>query len=184
LTDTGFDASILSEFRTRLVQGEIEAFALDRLLEHCQARDLLRAGGEQRTDSTHVLGAVRQVNRLELLGETLRAALNELAQEEGAWLQSITPPAWFERYAHRVEECRLPRSKSGRQAYLQELAHDGYALLDALERHPRGHALKSLPGVALLRQVWDQQCQRGARGIRAREIDEQPPGATRLQSPY
>jgi transposase len=32
-----------------------------------------------RTDSTHVLASIRNVNRSDLVGETLRAALNVLA---------------------------------------------------------------------------------------------------------
>jgi transposase len=35
LTDPGFDASVLSEFRTRLVEGEAEDLLLDALLRLC-----------------------------------------------------------------------------------------------------------------------------------------------------
>ncbi len=66
LTDPGFDASVLSEFRSRLVTGGAEALLLDTLLALCREHKLLVAGGRQRTDSTHVLGAVRALNRLAL----------------------------------------------------------------------------------------------------------------------
>src|SRR5579859_2944126 len=72
LTDEGFHYSVLSEFRTRLVEGGIERLLLDRLLERCQERGWLKAHGRQRTDSTHVLGTVKALNQLELVGETLR----------------------------------------------------------------------------------------------------------------
>src|SRR5215510_1572930 len=76
LTDPGFDFSVLSEFRDRLRAGSAVERLLDKLLERCRALGLLTARGQQRTDSTHVLAAVRVLNRLELVAETLRAALN------------------------------------------------------------------------------------------------------------
>ena len=66
LTDPGFDASVLSEFRGRLVAGGLEEHLLDTLLALCREHKLLSARGRQRTDSTHVLGAVRSLNRLAL----------------------------------------------------------------------------------------------------------------------
>lgn len=184
LTDVGFDASVLSEFRARLVAGELEEFALTRLLDFCQARNLLRAGGKQRTDSTHVLGAVRQLNRLELLGETLRAALNELADDDGSWLRAVALPEWLDRYGHRVEDFRLPRAESQREAYLQQVAQDGFRLLAALETHPRAAEVAAALPLRVLRAVWEQQCQHTAQGGRAKRLDELPPGAARIESSY
>ena len=91
LEDPGFDFSVLSEFRHRLLAGSAEERLLDKLLEQCQAQGLLKSRGQQRTDSTHVLAAIRVLNRLELVGETLRAALNELACEAPEWLQRVAP---------------------------------------------------------------------------------------------
>ena len=79
LTDAGFDFSALSEFRDRLLAGSAAEHLLDKLLERCRTLGLLKARGQQRTDSTHVLAAIRVLNRLELVAETLRATLNELA---------------------------------------------------------------------------------------------------------
>ena len=83
LEDPGFDASVLSEFRSRLVAGDLVCLALDALLERLAGLGLVKAGGRQRTDSTHVLGAIRELNRLELAGETLRAALEALTAAAG-----------------------------------------------------------------------------------------------------
>src|SRR4051812_35441625 len=66
LVDPGFDASVLSEFRSRLLTGSAEERLLHKLLEACQARGLLKARGRQRTDATHVLASIRTLNRLEL----------------------------------------------------------------------------------------------------------------------
>src|SRR5215470_16668835 len=64
LADTGFDASVLSEFRGRLVEAGLEYELLNRQLAVLQKRGYLKGRGRQRTDSTHVLAAVRSLNRL------------------------------------------------------------------------------------------------------------------------
>jgi transposase len=113
LTDPGFDHTVLSEFRSRLVERKAERQLLDTLL--VRLRDLVKARGRQRTDSTHVLAAVRALNRLERIGETLRAALNETAVMAPAWLQTLAPAAWYERYGRRVENYRLPKTDAERE---------------------------------------------------------------------
>jgi len=99
LADPGFDASVLSEFRTRLVTGGAETLLLDTLLALCREHKLLVARGRQRTDSTHVLGAVRALNRLGCAIETLRAALNALATAAPEWLRTHADPT---RYARKL----------------------------------------------------------------------------------
>jgi transposase len=94
LTEAGFDFSVLSEFRTRLVKGEAEEVLLDKLLECCCALGLVKARQQQRTDSTHVVAAVRLMNRVELVGETLRAALNDVAVHAPQWLRTVAPAEW------------------------------------------------------------------------------------------
>ena len=69
--EPGFHYSILSEFRGRVIAGGSEAELLETLLKVFQEAKLLKKGGQQRSDSTHVVGAVRQLNRWEMLGETL-----------------------------------------------------------------------------------------------------------------
>ena len=106
LEDPGFDFSVLSEFRTRLITGGSEQLLLDKLLEYAKAQGLVKERGKQRTDSTFVLANIRVMNRAELVGETLRAALNELAEADPGWLRTFVSEVWFERYSHRVEEYR------------------------------------------------------------------------------
>lgn len=91
LTDEGFEASILSEFRTRVVEHGLEAKALDLLLAALVGKGLVKPGGKQRTNSTHVLSAVRDLNRLELAGESVRACLEQLITLIGWALQVL---AW------------------------------------------------------------------------------------------
>jgi transposase len=97
LTDAGFDFSVLTEFRTRLLAGGAETHLLQALLELCKRRGWLKSRGRQRTDSTHVLAAMRDLHRLECSGETLRHTLNILAEVAPDWLLAQTPPEWFDR---------------------------------------------------------------------------------------
>jgi transposase len=153
LTDAGFDFSVLSEFRRRLLAGSAEELLLDKLLAQCHAVGLLKARGLQRTDATHVLAAVRVLNRLELVAETLRAVLNGLATVAPDWVQAVVPPEWYERYGKRIEDSRLPREDAARLAYAQQVGEDGFALLAALAA-PEAGVLGKLPLVKTLRQVW------------------------------
>jgi transposase len=154
LGDAGFDFSILCDFRSRLLAGSAEERLLERVLEACRAHGLLKARGRQRTDSTHVLAAVRKLNRLELLGETLRAALNAIAAAEPDWLRALAPPAWYERYGRRVEDLRLPKAAAAREAYAGQVGDDGFRLLAALDAPGAPPTLAGLPAVAALRTVW------------------------------
>nr|WP_234711212.1 transposase [Nostoc punctiforme] len=114
LTDSGFDFSVLCEFRARLMVGGAEQQLLDTLLRQFRERGWLKERGKQRTDSTHVLAAIRNLNRLEGVGETLRAALNSLATVAPDWLRSWVPSEWYERYGRAVEEYRLPKGIAAR----------------------------------------------------------------------
>ncbi len=125
LRDPGFDFSVLSEFRDRLLAGGAEDLLLDTLLERGRALGWLKTRGQQRTDSTHVLAAIRVLNRLELVAETLRAALNDVATIAPTWLQGVAPLAWYERYGKRIEETHLPREQAQRDAYVQTVGEDG-----------------------------------------------------------
>jgi transposase len=189
LTDPGFDHSVLCEFRSRLLTGSAEERLLGKLLEACQARGLLKARGRQRTDATHVLASIRVLNRLELLGETLRAALNEIAAVAPDWLRGVAPRAWYERYARRVEDGRLPRAAAEREAYARTVGEDGFALLDRLDEPAAPEGLGRLPAVEVLRRVWVRHCVRedGAPpggGAKLRGKDDPPPEGEPVESPY
>ena len=94
LEHAGFDFSVLSEFRSRLLAGGAEQVLLDKMLERFKTRGYLRLRGRQRTDSTHILGAIRNFGRLELIGETFRAALNAVATQNPDWLRPRIHPRW------------------------------------------------------------------------------------------
>jgi transposase len=132
LTDPGFDHTVLSEFRSRLLSGAAEQLLLDTLLARLRERGLLSARGRQRTDSTHVLAVVRALNRIELVVEALRAALNSLAVAAPEWLRRHAPLEWVERYERRAAAARLPTRQEQRQQLAETAGADGLALLRAV----------------------------------------------------
>src|SRR5579875_987935 len=144
LTDPGFHYSVLSEFRARLVAHDAAALLFETLLTACKERGWLKARGQQRTDSTHVLAAIRTLNRLECAGETMRAALNALAVAAPAWLRALAPVDWVERYDHPVEEYRLPKGA------------EAMRLLSAVYAAEAPDWLRRMPAVETLRRVWIQ----------------------------
>jgi len=195
LTDPGFDFSVLSEFRDRLLAGSAAELLLDKLLERCRTLGLLTARGQQRTDSTHVLAAIRVLNRLELVAETLRAALNAVATVAPAWLQALTPLAWYERYSRRIEESRLPKATAAREAYAQTVGEDGFVLLDALDTPDAPEGLRALPSLEALRRTWQRHYERPACApaspgaspvsqVRFKASRDLPPAAEGIESPY
>jgi transposase len=186
LEDAGFHYSALSEFRARLLAGAAEALLFETLLVRCREAGLVRARGRQRTDSTAVLAAVRALNRLELVGETLRHALHVLATAAPAWLRRHLSADWVARYGHRVEDYRLPQQDAARQDLAATIGGDGRALLEAT-RAPEAPAwLRELPAVETLRQVWVQHYHAPdeAGTVRWRAGKDLPPAARRLSSPY
>jgi transposase len=91
-TAPGFDTSVLSEFRRRLLAGAAANLLFDVLLVWCRNRHLVKASGRQLTDSTHILAAVRALNRIEVVGNTMRHALKSLAVVSPAWVRAVSHP--------------------------------------------------------------------------------------------
>ncbi len=190
LSDPGFDFSVLCEFRSRLIAGEAENRLLERLLVRCRDQGVLKARGRQRTDSTHVLAAIRELNRLELIGETMRAALNELATIAPAWLKGIAPKDWYERYGRRVEDSRLPRTAAKRQAYAEMVGEDGFVLLAFLGAAETPSELGQLPKVRALRTAWARHFEGDAPSsgnppsLRFKSNREVTKAKEKIESPY
>ena len=188
LTDPGFDFSVLSEFRGRLVKGGFEHLLLESLLEACKERGYLKARGRQRTDSTHVLGALRILSRLERVAETMRAALNALAVAAPEWVREHADPEWFKKYSRRIEDYRLPKGKEARREYLESVGADGWRLLAQIDDPHTPESLKELAEVEILRKVWEQQYDVQIDGddgeSRVRAPKEMPEAAHCIDSPY
>ncbi len=186
LADPGFDRSVLCEFRGRLLGNEAVGRLLARVLDAAREDGLLKARGRQRTDSTHVLAAIRTLNRVELVAETLRAALNDIATVTPDWLRALALPEWHERYDRRVEDMRLPEVGPKRDAFIGQVGADGFHLLDALARTETPPEAAALPVVETLRRVWARHFERsegGKGGARLRPVQGRGPG-DRVESPY
>jgi len=110
LTDSGFDASVLSRFRQRIIDGGEEMHLLDHMLANLSQRGWVKTN-EQRTDSTHVLAAIRQLKRLEVVGETMRAALSTLAVEVPEWLKGQITADWFDCMAPDLKNIACHKKK-------------------------------------------------------------------------
>jgi transposase len=187
LDDEGFDFSVLSEFRSRLAAAGLERAVFDLLLERLKELGLVKAGGTARTDSTQVLGRIRDLNRLELAGETVRAALEALAAAAPGWLATVIDASWQEVYGQRIDGRRLPASEAKRTDLASQYGADGLLLLEAARGPGASGWLRDLPAVETLRRSWVQQYYRNGRGaVVMREAGEQglPPGRSRIVSPY
>jgi transposase len=184
LSDPGFHHTVLSEFRARLVKEKADQRLLDDLLTQLQTLGLLKTRGRQRTDSTHVLAAVRDLNRLERVGETLRAALNRVAVVAPDWLQTFAPPEWYERYGRRIENDHLPKSDEARQTLAATMGADGQSLLTAIDATPEPEWLGKVPAVQTLRRVWAEQYLETDGVLSWRPVDDRPSPATLIASPY
>jgi transposase len=184
LTDPGFHHTVLSEFRTRLVVGEAASHLLDALLTLARAQGLLKTRGRQRTDSTHVLASIRVLNRLERVGESLRAALNTLAVVAPDWLQALAPLAWYDRYSSRVENYHLPKTDEARNALAAVIGADGQTLLHAIDAAVDQPWLREVPVVNTLRRVWAEQYIEVNGKLSWREVKDMPSPAALIPSPY
>jgi transposase len=188
LHDPGFDFTLLHDFRQRLLAHEAGQRFLDTFLATCKARGWIKARGTQRTDSTHVLAAIRTLHRVECVLEAMHSALNQLSTAAPAWVQQHVPLEWYARYGLRSDQTRLPKDASKREALARQIGADGYQLLDAVWAATSAPYLRALPALEVLRQIWVQQYYRCTvpelAEVRWRTTEEQPPAAVRITSPY
>jgi transposase len=188
LMDPGFDFTLLHDFRYRLLTHEAGQRFLDTFLAACKARGWLKARGTQRTDSTHVLAAIRTLHRLECVLEARHYALNQLSDMAPAWVRQEVPLEWYTRYGLRSDQARLPKDTSKREGLACQIGADGYQLLEWVQAADSALGLQELPALEALRRIWLQQYYRctvpGREVLRWRTGEEQPPSAVRIASPY
>jgi transposase len=184
LVDPGFDFSLLSEFRDRLLAGGLEQRLLDALLERFRERGLLKARGKPRSDSTHIQAAARNLNRLECVGETMRHALQSLVDMAPQWLQERVPQDWYDRYGPRFDQYRFPKTESARQTLTRQIGQDGRQLLQWVYAAESAEALRQHPAVEILRRVWVQQYYVHDDEVHWRHTDNMPSTEHVMHSPY
>jgi transposase len=184
LTDPGFDFTLLSDFRKRLIEGGAEQVLLDAMLAVFKEQGWLKQRQRQRTDSTHVLAKVRAINRLMCVGEAMRFALNSIAVVAGEWLLANSDPEWLDRYGHRIEESRLPQNQEDRLAVAELIGRDGSKLLTDLYDASAPPFLREIPAIEILRRIWIQNYVRVEGQLHWRSNDNLPPGKQFINSPY
>jgi len=184
LEDAGFDASDLSTFRDRLLAGSAEERLLWALVDACSEQRLIKKRGRVRTDATHVLASVRRLHRLELVGETLRAALEALAVAAPDWLREQLSADRASRYLRRIEESRLPEGEEKRAAWANETGRDGALVLAQVAAPTAPAWLRDLPAVGVLTQVWAQQYEGCGDAVRLRAVEALPSATEQITSPY
>src|SRR5487761_644032 len=190
----GFDHTVLAEFRAKVSGAGLEQVTLDALLERLSADGLVTAGGKQRTDSTHVVAAVAALNRLELAGESVRAAVEALAAAHPGWVAGVLDvPGWTAKYGTPVTDWHPPASKKKQDELAVTYAKDGYALLRAVYDRRSPAWLAEIPAVETLRRVLVQNYTLvihadGREVVKRREKqpegDGLPPGRSRIASPF
>jgi transposase len=150
LDDQGFDPSILVDFRQRLLAHGAQDLLLEPILQVCREHKWLKAGGKQRTDSSFVLAKVRGLSSLESVGESLRAALNELAEVEPDWLLTVIHPDWFDRYVHRFELQRFPKGEQAKEDLRRQVGEDSWQRLASGDQGTSAPKRASLPQFSTL----------------------------------
>ena len=142
LDDPGFHHSVLGDFRDRLLEDGRADRLLDLALARLKEAGLVRERTSQRTDSTHVLAAVRDLTRLELVTEAVRAALEELARTAGHALEGLVDDDWGRRYGRPV---RLGKNPTRPKTRISETGADARRLIEHLAASHPGPAART-PG--------------------------------------
>ncbi|WP_234544730.1 transposase [Streptomyces shenzhenensis] len=185
LDDPGFHHSVLADFRDRLAEGDRADRLLDLALARLKEAGLVRERTTQRTDSTHVLAAVRDLTRLELVTEAVRAALEEVAGISPHLLDGLVDEDWGRGYGRPV---RLGKNPTKPKTRILATGNDAVRLLDHLYQH--GSDREFGPRVQALRQIMVQNYHRDAAGhLRWRTAETEdgpglPPTSRAVVSPY
>jgi len=177
----GFDFSVLSEFRARVIRHGAEGRLFEAVLMQLAALGLVKRRGRQRTDSLAVLSKMRDLNRLEMVVETLRMALQAMLKAEVAWTQATVPTTWEEVYGDRCITGKMTQAE--RQGMADRVGPDGQWLLERLQAETAPPVLRTLPAVELLATVWQQQFEMVEGRVVFRDKDDAD-GHTRIYTPH
>jgi transposase len=174
----GFNYSDLCNFRKRLLEHKAERLIFEKVLAWVRSLGFVKKYGKQRSDSSHILGYVERLSRLEMVWETLRVALRAIETVAPEWYQEVIPAAFHAAYVERQSDWRL--SQEELPAAMQKAGSDGFWLLDHFNVHTP-ESILALPEVEMLRGVWEQQFER-----QDKVTVRQPPfkGKEIMQSPH
>lgn len=177
----GFDFSVLSEFRDRLLKHNAEGRVFDTLVNEFREMGLIKERGKQRSDSIAMLTKVRKLSRLEMVIETLRLAVGAILRIDRKWGEEIIPPSWEERYGERFVMQRYNEQEW--KQYEEQIGPDGQWLLARLEGEHTPAEIRDLPEVQTLNTAWAQQFQENEGEITYQELKRYD-GHTQIQTPH
>lgn len=181
LNYAGFNFSVLSEFRDRVIEHGAEARLFDSVLVQLREMGLLKRRGRQRTDSLAILTKVRDLTRLERLVETVRLALRALLAADEKWVRMTVPPTWEDIYGQPCVHEKLTQAE--RDALGERVGPDGQWLLERVQAEQTPEQLRDLPEVKVLATVWQQQF----RMVEGELVAQEPgpyDGKTRIDTPH
>ncbi|MEJ8638977.1 transposase [Streptomyces sp. MS2.AVA.5] len=135
LDDPGFHHSVLADFRDRLAEDDRADRLLDLALARLNEAGLVHERTTQRTDSTHVLAAVPDLTRLELITEAVRAAVDEIAGTAPHLLDELADEDWGRRYGRPV---RLGKNPTKPKTRILTTGTDVARLREHLYQHGAG----------------------------------------------
>lgn len=188
----GFDPSLLTVFRARMLAHPEVKDIFDRVLDRLVELGLVRPEKKQRLDSTWVFGLLRTLTRLENVKEALRIALQAIEKQGAAgkaFSRSLPQDLW--KRATRKMDLRGMDGEE-RQALILRFGRDVLQVLRRLDAAPE--ELSRLPQVEILRKIFHQnftiqERRRGpgggkkVAGVTLREFTETP-GQDRISSPH
>lgn len=177
----GFDFSVLSEFRDRLIKGQAEGRVFEKLVEQIRGMGLIKEQGKQRTDSIAMLTKVRRLCRVETVVETLRLAIVAIVDTDREWSEEVIPPSWEEKYGERF--VRQKYSEKDWKEYEENIGENGRWLLKRLEKGSAPAELQNLPEVQVLKTVWAQQFREEGGKMAYTDLKKYD-GHTQIQSPH
>ena len=177
----GFDYSVLSEFRDRLLEHQAEGRVFEQLVEEFRTLGLIKAHGRQRTDSIAMLTHVRHLSRLELVVETLRLAVGAALKANRKWTEQQVPSFWEDRYGERFV---VQRQRAEEKAeYEQHVGEDGQWFLAQVEGEGAPAEIRNLPEMQVLKTVWAQQF-RETKGKVTYQTGTKYDGHTEIETPH
>jgi transposase len=152
----GFHFSDLCNFRKRLLAHGQESLIFEQVLAYLRERGLVSGGGRQRTDATHILGAVKQMSDAEVVREAVRLAISALISRDAPWVMQNIPASFIKNYSRAMPNYRMTHKELGE--FIQETGEEARWLLDQVALHA-SIDLQRLPDLLQLGQIWEEQYQ-------------------------
>jgi transposase len=151
-----FDPTVLVRFRGKLLEHGQGRLLFERILKGLQAAGLIPRRYKQRLDSTHVLGMIAKMSRLECVRESMRLALKEL---DGVLGEGQRPEFWgvlWERYVESKLDYRTPEVELRNK--MQQAGEDIRRLRQWIgEQKEKGKVIQEAASVQLLERVFEEQ---------------------------